>query len=366
MIRTEPVRINKWLLPFSWLYGFVVYMRNKFFDWGLLKHEEFDVPVICIGNVTVGGTGKTPHTEYLIRLLTKKYRVAVLSRGYKRKTKGFVLASSISSSSEIGDESFQIKQKFPDTLVAVDADRRRGIRKLLALENPPEVILLDDAFQHRYVKPSYTIILSDYNRPVYEDKLLPAGRLREYASSMKHANMILVTKCPDDLQPIDFRIISHDVNAFPYQQLYFTSFTYKSIRPVFSEVSQEYPRSVLRNKHILLVTGIASPKALLKELSKYTKRVDTLIYPDHHNFKAKDIKHIASSFRNIKSEDKLILVTEKDAARLVSRNDIDEDLKERLFYIPIEVTFIGEAQDFDEKIDKHVREDIRNRRLLKK
>lgn len=366
MIRTEPVRISKWLLPFSWLYGFVVYIRNKFFDWGLLKHEEFEVPVICIGNITVGGTGKTPHTEYLIRLLSKQYRVAVLSRGYKRRSKGFVLATDSSTSAVIGDESFQIKKKYPDTIVAVDADRRRGIRKLLALENPPEIILLDDAFQHRYVKPSYTIILSDYNRPVYEDRLLPAGRLREPFSSMRNANMIIVTKCPDDLQPIDFRIISHDINVFPYQGLYFTSFTYKNIEPVFSGANHSDSLTALRNRHILLVTGIASPKALLKELSKYTEKIDTLTYPDHHNFGSKDIKHITNTFRSIKSEDKLILVTEKDAARLVSRKDIDEDLKQRLFYIPIEVTFVGEAQDFDEKIYKHVRENIRNRRLLKK
>ncbi|WP_108821319.1 tetraacyldisaccharide 4'-kinase [Dysgonomonas sp. Marseille-P4361] len=366
MIRTEPVRISKWLLPFSWLYGFVVYIRNKFFDWGLLKHEEFEVPVICVGNITVGGTGKTPHTEYLVRLLSKQYRVAVLSRGYKRSSKGFVLATDSSTSAMIGDESFQIKKKYPDTIVAVDADRRRGIRKLLALENPPEIILLDDAFQHRYVKPSYTIILSDYNRPVYEDRLLPAGRLREPFSSMRNANMIIVTKCPDDLQPIDFRIISHDINVFPYQGLYFTSFTYKNIEPVFSGANQSDSLAALRNKHILLVTGIASPKALLKELSKYTEKIDTLTYPDHHNFGSKDIKHITNTFRGIKSEDKLILVTEKDAARFVSRDDIDEDLRQRLFYIPIEVTFVGEARDFDEKIYKHVRENIRNRRLLKK
>lgn len=366
MIKIQPIRINKWLLPFSWLYGVIVYLRNKFFDWGILKHEEFDIPVICIGNITVGGTGKTPHTEYLIRSLSKKYKIGVLSRGYKRNSSGFVLATAESTSQQIGDESFQIKRKFPDVIVAVDGDRRRGIKKLLALEAPPEVILLDDAFQHRYVKPSYTIILSDYNRPVYEDTLLPAGRLREPASSLRNANMILVTKCPQDLQPIDFRIISHDINPFPYQSLYFTTFAYNSLHPVFMEESRSLSLDVLRGKQILLVTGIASPKMLLQKLSEYTDSVETMTYPDHYNFKAKDIKHITGTFNNLKSDNKLILVTEKDAARLVSTDGIDENIKEHLYYISIEVSFMGNESDFEEKIYKHVRESIRNRGLFKK
>lgn len=366
MIRTQSVRINKWLLPFSWLYGFIVYIRNKFFDWGILKHKEFDIPVICIGNVTVGGTGKTPHTEYLIKILKDKYRVGVLSRGYKRKTKGFVLATSESTSLEIGDESFQIKQKYPEAIIAVDEKRKRGIEKMLSLDNPPEIILLDDAFQHRYVKPSYTIILSDYNRPVYEDALLPAGRLREPASSLRNANMIIVTKCPNDLQPIDFRIISHDINVFPFQKLYFTSFVYRSLKPVFESENGEYPIDYLKNKHILLVTGIASPKMIINKLSEYTDKIDIKTYPDHHNFKAKDIKNIVSRFNQIQADDKIILVTEKDATRLVLRTDIDEEIKDRLYYLPIEVSFIDKKSDFKEKIYKHVTENKRNRNLYKK
>ncbi len=356
MIKIPPVHINKWLLPFSWLYGFGVYIRNKFFDWGILKHEEFDVPVICIGNITVGGTGKTPHTEYLVKLLQEKYRVGVLSRGYKRKSKGFVLATPDSTSLKIGDESFQIKQKYPDAIVAVDGNRRRGIKELLSLDNPPEIILLDDAFQHRYVKPSYTIILSDFNRPVYDDTLLPAGRLREPASSLENASIIIVTKCPEDLQPIDFRIISHDINAYPYQGLYFTSFTYKNLEPVFGGGDKKLTLNSLRGKHILLATGIASPKMMINKLSEYTTEIDTLTYPDHHNFRVKDIKHISERFRSINADDKIILVTEKDAARLVLRNDIDEDIKEYLYYLPIEVAFMDKETEFKEKIFKHVRE----------
>lgn len=356
MINHRPVHINKWLLPFSWLYRIIVRFRNKFFDWGILKHEEFDIPVICIGNITVGGTGKTPHTEYLIRLLQEKYRVGVLSRGYKRKSNGFVLATAETTSREIGDESFQIKQKFPDAIIAVDGNRRRGIKNLLALDNPPEIILLDDAFQHRYVKPSYTILLSDFNRPVYEDQLLPAGRLREPASAMKNANMIVVTKCPLDLQPIDYRIISHDINAFPYQELYFTTLGYKALKPVFVNNKRGLSLDALTGKSILLVTGIASPEMIISKLSEYTDKVETLTYSDHYTFKAKDIKHISNEFRKISAEDKLILVTEKDATRLILRDDIDEDIKENLYCLPIEVVFMDKEQDFIDKIIKHVKD----------
>lgn len=356
MIKHEPVRIQKWLLPFSWLYGLIVYIRNKFFDWGILKHEEFDIPVICIGNLTVGGTGKTPHTEYLIHILKDKYRVGVLSRGYKRKSKGFVLANANSTSLNLGDESFQIKNKFPDVIVAVDSNRKRGIKKMLALDKPPQVILLDDAFQHRYVKPSYTIILSDFNRPAYEDTLLPAGRLREPFSALGNANMIIVTKCPADLQPIDYRIISHDINAFPFQELYFTHFKYKVLQPLFKDKASEKPLNYLKEKDILLVTGIASPKMILKKLSEYTDSVNIIEYSDHYNFKSKDIKYISNRFRNTVSDSKLILVTEKDATRLILRDDIEDDIKESIYYLPIEVSFLDKEDDFKEKIYKHIRE----------
>lgn len=368
MITNQPVHINKWLLPFSWLYGLTVFFRNKLFDWNILKREEFDIPVICVGNITAGGTGKTPHTEYLIKILQDKYKVAVLSRGYKRKTKGFVLATSDSTSLEIGDEPFQIKQKFPDTIVVVDGNRRRAIKELLEMETPPDVILLDDAFQHRYVKPSYTIILSDYNRPIYEDRLLPAGRLRESANHVRKASMVIVTKCPKKLQPIEYRIISHDINTFPYQSLFFTSFNYEELKPVFGERDKTLGLEYLKNKNILLVTGIASPKMILEKLSEYTDKVETMIYPDHHTFKAKDIRNINSKFQSIQSEDKIILVTEKDAARLLLRNDIDEELKSSFYYLPIEIIFSDEEskKQFKEKIYKHVKENTRNRRLYKK
>lgn len=368
-MENKPVHINKWLLPFSWLYGFIVFLRNKLFDWKILKQVEFKgVPVICVGNLTVGGTGKTPHVEYLIRLLQSKHRVAVLSRGYKRNTKGFILSTPESTSTQIGDEPYQIKQKFPQAIVAVDANRRRGIEILLELENPPEVIILDDAFQHRYVKASFNIILSNFNRPVYLDKLLPAGRLREPVKALRDASMVIMSKCPEDLLPIDYRILSHELSVLPYQGLFFTSFVYQKLKPVFSDYGNQMELSDLKNKTILLVTGIASPDAIISKLSQYTDKIEVMTYPDHYNFKKKDINKIESRFNNIADSNKIILVTEKDASRLVLRDDISDSVKNLLYYLPIEVRFLidDSEKQFEEKILKHVKEISRNRRIHKK
>lgn len=223
MLTDHTIKFNKLLTPFSFLYGIGVRFRNQLFDWKILRTERYDLPIICVGNLTVGGTGKTPHTEYIIRLIKDRYRVAVLSRGYKRKTSGFLLADQRSTSKDIGDEPYQMKRKFPDILVAVDADRRRGIRNLLALpENKrPEVIVLDDAFQHRYVAPTLNILLTDCHRLYTQDKLLPAGRLREPVDGARRADVIIVTKCESYIQPIDFRIIEEDIHLSAYQELYF-------------------------------------------------------------------------------------------------------------------------------------------------
>ena len=196
------------LLPLSILYGAGVYFRNKLFDFGILKSERFDIPIICVGNLTVGGTGKTPHIEYLIRILQNKYRIAVLSRGYKRRSRGFQLATTNSDANQMGDEPYQIYSKFPTILVAVDADRRNGIRQLMQLKHPPQVILLDDAYQHRYVDAGLKIVLTDYNRMIYNDTLLPAGRLRENQAGLKRADLIITTKCAEDPSEQEQRTIA--------------------------------------------------------------------------------------------------------------------------------------------------------------
>lgn len=214
------------LWPLSVLYGIGVSIRNRLFNLGILKTQEFDIPIICVGNITVGGTGKTPHTESLINELKNDYRVACLSRGYKRKTSGFVLATANSTANDIGDEPMQIKAKFPEITVAVDANRVRGIKKLMQLPEKPEVIILDDGFQHRYVKADINIMLIDYNRPIYEDHLLPLGRLRESIHAKDRANYIIVTKCPQNISPIEKRIILKHLNLKAYQQLLFSSMKY--------------------------------------------------------------------------------------------------------------------------------------------
>ena len=235
MQKNDKIKLNSYLAPLSFLYGIGIWLRNRLFDWGILHSEQYSIPVICIGNLSVGGTGKTPHTEYFIRLLKDKYRIAVLSRGYKRKTSGFILADSESSSLEIGDEPFQMKNKFPDILVAVDANRRRGIQNLLSLpeKDRPEVILLDDAYQHRYVHPSLSIVLSDYHRLFYNDKLMPTGHLREPISNINRTDIVVVTKCDEDMKPIDFRVIEENMKLRAHQLLFFTSIVYGEVKPVF-------------------------------------------------------------------------------------------------------------------------------------
>lgn len=357
MMLHKPIHIKKWLLPISFLYGLGVSLRNNFFKWGIYKQKEYNVPIICVGNISVGGTGKTPHTEYLVRLLKDKYKVAVLSRGYKRKTDNYVLATTMSTVKEIGDEPFQIKQKFPDIIVAVDTKRTRGIEHLLSLPTPPEVIILDDGFQHRYVKPSYSIVLSDFNRPVYEDKLLPAGRLRESADKLRVATDIIITKCPEVLQPIDFRIISKDVNVFPYQGLYFTTFVYKRLEPLFNSGKIEsLDLKKLKDKHVLLVTGIASPKPLLEKITEYAKDVIFMQYKDHHSFTNANVKSIIARFNKIDSDEKIIILSEKDAIKFRSLN-IKDEFKFFFYYLPIEISFLEEGykREFDKKIIDHVK-----------
>jgi len=346
-----------------------VNLRNKLFDWKIFRSKSFDIPVICIGNITVGGTGKTPHTEYLVSLLKKQYAVAVLSRGYKRHTKGFILADARSTSSTIGDESFQIKTKYPDIRVAVDTNRVRGINKLLELDNPPvQVILLDDAFQHRYVEAGINILLTDFNRLICDDTLLPAGRLREPIKGKNRAHMVIVTKCPTDIKPIDFNIISKRLKLFPWQELYFTRLKYGGLIPVFKDNgSPKRSLDTLNGKEqILLLTGIVSPDVMMEEIARYNKNIHLASYADHHNFSKKDLKKIARQFNQLSGE-KLVITTEKDAARLLSHPDMDKDLKKNLYALPIEIDFLlNQENAFKQNIISYVRENKRNSILAEK
>lgn len=339
------------LLPLSLLYGMITGMRNFLFHAGILKSQRFNVPVLCVGNITVGGTGKTPHTEMLIAELQKKFRVACLSRGYKRRTSGFILADKQSTAQEIGDEPLQIKNKFPHILVACDANRVRGIEKLLAQPNPPEVIILDDAFQHRYVHADKNIVLIDYNRPIYKDLLLPAGRLRENPGNIRRADYLIVTKCPKDLQPIERRIIYKHLKVKPYQKLFFTTMEYGGVHSLAS--SNIYPAPA-QDSSILCVTGIAQPEPYIEHLKQYTPHVTALRYADHHTFNDKDLQEIQETFKSIKGHKKYIFTTEKDAARL-SGCKLPEELRKHIYYVPITPVFIHNEGIFLNEISEYVR-----------
>ena len=365
------ITINKKLLPFSWFYGLGVGVRNLLFEMGMLKSRSFDVPVISVGNITVGGTGKTPHVEYLIRLLKSKVRVAVLSRGYKRKSSGFVLSDKDTPMRMIGDEPYQIKQKFPDITVAVDKKRTRGISKLTEEDNglDVDVVLLDDAFQHRYVKPGINILLVDYHRLVIYDRLLPAGRLREPVKAKDRADIVIVTKCPKDLKPMEFRVITKAMKLYPYQQLYFSTHDYDAPKAVFPDMAGQEQLSELkaiRSKNILLLTGIASPEQLMHDMQEYESQITPMTFGDHHNFKRKDIEAINETFAQMQ-EPKMILTTEKDATRLTVAEGLSDDVKKNLYTLPMRIVIMqGQEEEFNNKILGYVHKNSRNSILAKR
>ena len=359
------IKINEWLLPLSWIYGLGVRIRNSLFEIGLLKSHSFDVPVISVGNITVGGTGKTPHVEYLIRLLKHKAKVAVLSRGYKRRTKGFIIADRESSTRTIGDEPMQMARKFPEVTVAVDRKRVNGIRKLTdgSTVKDIDVVLLDDAFQHRYVKPGINILLVDYHRLIIYDKLLPAGRLREPLSGKNRADIVIITKCPKNLKPMEFRVITKAMALYPYQHLYFTTLVYDKLQPVFCGEERTL-ESVGGNTNVLLLTGIASPKQMEVDMEPFAKTITKLVFSDHHRFTRRDIDLINTTFASL-PQPKIIVTTEKDATRLVETNGLDEEVRHSIYSLPVRIQFMENQEKFNENIIGYVRKNSRNSILAK-
>ncbi|MBP0904456.1 tetraacyldisaccharide 4'-kinase [Mariniflexile gromovii] len=308
--------------PFVPVYYAVTSLRNKLYDLGIKKSTSFNFPVICVGNLSVGGTGKTPMIEYLIHLLKDDYKVATLSRGYKRKTKGFQLANELSSAESIGDEPFQFYNKFKnDILVAVDSDRINGINELIKLGTSPEVILLDDAFQHRKVKAGLNILLTTYSNPYFSDYVLPTGNLREPRNGAKRAHIIIVTKCPENLNEIEKSKILKQIEPKNHQQVFFSSINYSNT--VFSSQS-EISLDTLTN--FTLVTGIANANPLIEFLKAKSLRFEHLNFKDHHEFTQQDILDLEKK--------ELIITTEKDFMRLNQYGT----LKDKLYYLPIQTT----------------------------
>lgn len=361
----DHVKIKEWLIPLSWIYGFGVSIRNFLFDCNILKSQSFKTPVISLGNLTIGGTGKTPHTEYIVNLLHKKKNVAVLSRGYKRKTKNFIIANSKSTHEEIGDEPLQMQQKFPDITVAVDRNRVNGINRLTSeTVNPPiDVIILDDAYQHRYVQPGLNILLMDYHRLVYYDRLLPAGNLREPARSLYRADIVIVTKCPHYMTPMDRRGIEHSLDLQPWQKIFFSTFSYGEPYKLTLGKNGQADMSLkeIGSNRFTLLTGIASPEQMKYDLEKITNGFDVISYPDHHNYTASDIQSIAE-----RSNGQIILTTEKDASRLASHltTDLPKELAERIYILPVKVEIMnGKAEEFDNLVISYVNKNSRTSTL---
>jgi tetraacyldisaccharide 4'-kinase len=350
---------NILLYPVSLLYGLITDFRNFLYDIGILQTREFAFPVICVGNITVGGTGKTPHTEYLVDLLRKDFKVATLSRGYKRKSKGFLIATSSSTVNDIGDEPFQISRKFHDILVSVDKNRVHGVQKILDDYQDTEVIILDDGFQHRSLTPGFSILLSDYNRLIMRDYLLPFGDLRETKGNIRRADMILITKCPENISAIERRLIVKEINKSSYQNLYFTSFKYSPPVPLFKENEIEVTQG--SGCGVVLVTGIANPQPLKENLQLNYSEIIHLSFPDHYNFTEKDLKTISDAFMSLKSKTRYLFTTEKDAVRLREFINIAEPIRSAFFYIPVGIYFLNEDKDeFDNLIIDYVRKNHRN------
>ncbi|MGZ9735524.1 tetraacyldisaccharide 4'-kinase [Flavobacterium sp. GNP002] len=337
--------LRKLLFPFAILYGLITSIRNFLFDKGILKSYSFDLPVIAVGNLSVGGTGKTPQIEYLIRLLSDKYKIATLSRGYKRQSEGFILADANSNAALLGDEPFQFFQKFPSIQVAVDVDRKNGIEQLLSQKEKPEIILLDDAFQHRKVKAGFYILLTSYGDLYSDDWMLPTGNLRESRSGADRANVIIVTKCPFNLAPEEQNMIKKRLKVGVNQELYFTFIAYEKF--IYGE-NRKINVNEIQSTAKLLVAGIAKPEPFFAYLQE-TNDV-CLSFPDHHNFTDKDILEIKNLAQN-----NIIITTEKDYVRLKGSLP-----SEQLFYLPIQSSFVSGSENFDKTIKDYVGTSTRN------
>lgn len=337
------------LTPCSYIFRCVANVRNFMFNVGILKQREFDVPVVVVGNLAVGGTGKTPHTEYIVSRLCMHYKMAVLSRGYKRKTRGFVHASKNLSSYDLGDEPYQIYRKYGSCIdVAVCESRVTGIERLLEINPEINMFVLDDAYQHRYVKPKVAILLTDYRKLPSDDKMLPLGGLREPKEALSRADIVVVTKCPRDMKPIDVNVVKKKLNLAKWQKVLFSTYKYKDMLPVFSGENTYQPdlNWLNSNDTILIVTGIANPVPMVKWLKQYKAKVKVIHFSDHHDFSREDLNFITKTYNRLEGDRKFIITTEKDAVRFINNAYFPHELRKQMFYLPIEVEFLGGDDDF--------------------
>lgn len=336
-------------MPFSVIYALIIRFRNWLYDKNIIKSAEFNFPLICVGNIAVGGTGKSPMTEYLVKMLKNNFKVATLSRGYKRKTKGFTIASENTTAIDIGDEPMQFHQKFPDVTVAVGEERIVAIPQILHAKPETEVIILDDAFQHRQVRAGLNILLTQYNDLYVNDFILPAGDLRDVKSSAKRAQIIIVTKCPASLEHAEKEKIIQELKPLPTQQIYFTETIYSKPRHLFTGIEED----ISANSVILLLCGIANPAPLKRYLGNNFHSYDMMSFPDHHIFRMDDLKDIKKQFDKINSTKKYIITTEKDGVRLEKYKNELEDYP--VFVLPISHKIMfSEELKFEQEIKSFI------------
>lgn len=343
LITLVPMKFIRFLaFPFSLIYAIVTTLRNHFFELGIFKTTQFKKPVIAVGNLSVGGTGKTPQIEYLINLLKADYKIGVLSRGYGRKTKGFLLVDETKHAEDVGDEPLQFSKKYKDITVGVDENRVHGIQQL----NNTEVVLLDDAFQHRKVTAGFYVLLTSYNDLFSKDFVLPTGNLREPRTGARRADVVVVTKCPLTIDAQEKKDLQYLIKRYFKGPILFSSIVYSALLKSNNKLSIQ--ASELANYHVLLVTGIANPKPLKAHLSSLNCTFKHLKFSDHHQFSDKDITTIQSTFDALNSEQKIMLTTEKDFVRLSDK--IDD-----VYYLEIETNFGGHQQEFDDLITRYVK-----------
>ncbi len=347
------------LAPFALLYGAGVTVRHKLFDWGWRRTHSFDIPILCVGNLTVGGTGKTPVVEMLVRSLGGEFNIAVLSRGYGRRTKGYLEVDAAMPYRKTGDEAKQVKRKFPNAVVVVCERREEGIERIRREHPEVNLIILDDGFQYRGVEPWVNIVLVDYTRPIWADRLLPWGMLRDKLSQMPRAHYVLVTKCPPGMNALDRRIVRKSLKLYPYQGLYFTHTSQGALAPVFAEGVHNVPKP---GGQVVAMSGIGNPAAFEEGLASGYDVVSILRYADHHPYRTRDLRDMQHQLDNHPRAS--IVTTEKDAVKFANSNKIPMEIRERLFYAPVRVAFDEDCEDdFIKKLKNDLRTDPRGRFL---
>lgn len=340
------------LIPLSYLYQLGVAFRHRLFDWGILKQEKFDIPVICIGNITVGGTGKTPMSEMVIAYMSQMHHVALISRGYGRRTKGYIEVTPDAHYRDVGDEPLQIKRKFPDTVVVVCEKRVEGIRRIRQEHPEIDLVIMDDGFQHRHVDPKINIVMIDATRPIQYDRMLPAGNLRDLPSQLHRAHYFIVTKCPENMAPIDRRILRKVLIQIAYQRVYFTRFESFRPQPLFPD---EVEGGLCYGQQVVAMSGIGNPGPFVEGLRPNYKVVADLRFDDHHVYRVKDMNVIGNLLQ--KHPDAAVIMTEKDAVKLTNPEKIPAEIRKKMYFLPINISFIEDSEtDFLQKLECDVRE----------